>query len=235
MLIIPRLVRDIIIGNDVLYKWKVELDFNECEVRMREGGRLIIIKLLQECINDGDNYCREIHEERFFVEDLSFNVIDVDDDEIRNSYPEVELIEKVYDNADENNGVVGKDEDDIERIIEVKILETENISEEQKEKLRKCLKQNIAVFSSKPGLCDKYVHKFSVEGIIPYGHKSRPIPNSIRSQAKAIISNKRLLQKAEYRQSKVKRGKSRWIPKIGDEILVRNFCLLSTKRSFIGE
>ena len=128
VLAVPRLVRGLIIGNDVLYSWKAELDFNRNEVRLRESDRVFRIKLLEEDIGEEINECGDIHEERFFVEDINFEVIEENyDDE------GMELMEI----SDRDGYIVEYPIDMYFEINSVEIRNNEVVEgEETKEKLR---------------------------------------------------------------------------------------------------
>ena len=192
-LVIPRLVREVIIGNDVMYEWKAEIDFGKHEIRIQGEDGTMRIKLLEEIIRKDEGNCEDIHEDKFFVEDiscilgeevnendveseiLSVGEEDYDIEYLRSRHEEIASIET-------RRGVTTKEEQEPseKQLIDRKINEIVNISLDERRKLRDCLTQNISVFSTKPGLCNKYVHKFHVEGIRPYNHKLRPVPEKLR-------------------------------------------------------
>ena len=206
-LVVPRLTREVILGNDILYEYQAELDFRRHEMRVYKNDKLIRVNFMRErfseLMRDNDGFINE----RFFVEDLI-------DDEDNDLYCEEDNTdqddyfyadkESVYEGgtrADHEIRLEGNDlearrrnsldnENEIcQSSFEIKITQAFDLDETQRDMLLSCLKQNAKVFSSNPGKCRVYKHKFTVTGIVPFNHKSRPIPNSIRSQAEKIIQD----------------------------------------------
>ena len=53
---------------------------------------------------------------------------------------------------------------------------------------------------------------------------------ALSEEEKCKIALERIIKKSEIRKGKVRKGNKKWIPEIGDEVLVRNFCLSSAQR-----
>ena len=78
------------------YSWKAELNIDKNEVRLCGENRVFKIKILAVRVGSGINRCESIYEDRFFVEDINFEVIMED-----YNNKGMELIE--YGNANGNN------------------------------------------------------------------------------------------------------------------------------------
>ena len=66
-----------------------------------------------------------------------------------------------------------------EEVMRRKINESENLGQEEKNKLFGVVMKNRKVFSDKLGRCTSYVHKFEVTDRSPFNHKCRTIPTAL--------------------------------------------------------
>ena len=207
--IIPNLAVDLIIGCDSFMNWEALIDFGKNILQLNDERGTEIAPFINEegRIETSDvTTQKNMLEETFFVESISVSSVQVvkvqpivgSGNETTSCIKKQQGCEDCIEYVNENNArwlktdqnkyieecirlcrVNMSIERSYEEVMRQKVNESENLRQEQKNKLFGIMTKNRRVFSEKLGRCNSYIHRFEVTDRSPFNHKCRTIPTAL--------------------------------------------------------
>lgn len=170
LLIVPLLSTQIILGNDFLNAHKAILNFNDAEVDLQIQGKSVTLKF-DNCISDHEE---DVNCLCFLREHLPHFMSDFSEDALNNIY-----------DSDSNKELYL----DFNSVIQDKVNNVEQCSEDVRTELFHILQSNAAAFKPGIGTIKGFQYKFQVKQHEPFCVPPYRIPFQYRERVKAELQS----------------------------------------------